>query len=261
MTDHSAKAAAVATVVTLVTFVLVHQLIRRKPGSQRRAKPVLPPSGPARFYSLPPSGPAVTNEDAMPARMKASLQKREAPPAAAAEEMPTRMKAALLRKQQEEAPAAAGEEMPARMKAALGRKTQEASPSSTGEEMPARMKAALARKPQEKGEPAVVANHKGWVAPPPLGAILQLAKETGKSRAECKKALIGHDNNYDAAKGSLMPEAAPSECGCESSGAIDGVFEPCEDFAGGRPGWMFKRGHLGTGYYRDAPMATPPAKG
>ena len=30
--------------------------------------------------------------------------------------------------------------------------------------------------------------------------------------------------------------------------------DPSPRFVGGRPGWMFKNGHLGMGYYRDAPM-------
>ena len=81
--------------------------------------------------------------------------------------------------------------------------------------------------------------------PPPLGSILQLAKESGKSRKECKAALIAHGNDYDAARWSLMPNpngAAPSQTHCctddghAASAAVPGTFEPAPKFAGGRPG-------------------------
>lgn len=39
--------------------------------------------------------------------------------------------------------------------------------------------------------------------PPPLGSILQLVKETGKSRKECKAALVASANDCDAARWAL----------------------------------------------------------
>ena len=122
--------------------------------------------------------------------------------------------------------------------------------------------------------------------PPPLGSILQLVKETGRSRKECKAALVAHANDYDAARWSLMPNppgaddgdgnadgsgdgsssAEPAKVGCggcaanASSAALPGVFEPAPKFVGGRPGWLYKRGPLGVGYYRDAPMNVAVAK-
>ena len=98
--------------------------------------------------------------------------------------------------------------------------------------------------------------------PPPLGSILQLAKESGRSRKECKAALIEHANDYDAARWALMPELAPPEepaapsTGCCGE-AVPNVFEPAPKFDGGRPGWLYKSGPLGTGYYRDAPIQAP----
>jgi hypothetical protein len=92
-------------------------------------------------------------------------------------------------------------------------------------------------------------------APPPLGAILALVKETGASRKACKTALIENDNNYDEAKASLLPaEEEPAEAPLAEPSphaAIPDIFEPCRQFTGGRPGWVFKRGPLGNGYYRD----------
>lgn len=98
--------------------------------------------------------------------------------------------------------------------------------------------------------------------PPPLGAILSLAKETNKPRAACKAALIAHANDYEAAKASLLPPALPEEPPPPSGEVIPGVYEPAAKFDGGRPGWMFKHGNMGLGYYRDAPMAVAvPKKG
>ena len=96
--------------------------------------------------------------------------------------------------------------------------------------------------------------------PPPLGSILQLAKETGMPRKACKAALFAHSNDYAAARWSLLPsEQAGSDdaASCEmptTQAAIDGVFDPCPKFAGGRAGWIYKSGQLGVGYYRDAPL-------
>jgi hypothetical protein len=100
--------------------------------------------------------------------------------------------------------------------------------------------------------------------PPPLGSILQLAKETGMSRKECRKALMANGNDYDAARWALLPEpdGEAGTSGVESppaARAVPGVFEPAAKFAGGKPGWMFKAGHLGVGYYLDAPLPVPPA--
>ena len=124
--------------------------------------------------------------------------------------------------------------------------------------------AAAAPPPREQQTPAVPsAPAPSSSGPPPLGSILQLAKESGKSRKECKAALIAHGNDYDAARWSLMPNpngAAPSPTHCctddgrAASAAVPGTFEPAPKFAGGRPGWLYKRGPLGVGYYRDAPM-------
>jgi hypothetical protein len=91
--------------------------------------------------------------------------------------------------------------------------------------------------------------------PPPLGAIMQLAKETSKPRKACKAALIAHAHDYDAAKRSLLPppvelDAPPAE----ECAPVEGVFYPSSKFAGGRPGYIFQRGPMGPGYYRDQPM-------
>ena len=82
---------------------------------------------------------------------------------------------------------------------------------------------------------------------------------------------MANGNEYDAAKWALMPELAPSPANPEGSGgdccaapatAVPGVFEPVQKFDGGRVGWLFKRGPLGVGYYRDAPMeVSVPKKG
>lgn len=124
---------------------------------------------------------------------------------------------------------------------------------------------AAAAPPREQQTPAVPSiPAPSSSGPPPLGSILQLAKESGKSRKECKAALIAHGNDYDAARWSLMPNpngAAPSQTHCctddghAASAAVPGTFEPAPKFAGGRPGWLYKRGPLGVGYYRDAPMS------
>ena len=42
---------------------------------------------------------------------------------------------------------------------------------------------------------------------PPLGSVMQLAKETGKSRDACKAALIANANNCEAARLKLLKDA------------------------------------------------------
>ena len=68
---------------------------------------------------------------------------------------------------------------------------------------------------------------------------------------------MAHGNNYDAARWSLMPNpegaskfeaTKPAAC---SSPPDDGTFDPAPTFAGGRPGWVFKLGEYGSGYYLD----------
>ena len=101
--------------------------------------------------------------------------------------------------------------------------------------------------------------------PPPLGSIIQLQKETGRSRKDCKAALVTTHHDYDAARWALLPsppgtttvqtESSEEALGRPSSEPIDGVFDPAPRFAGGRPGWLYKRGPLGVGYYRDGPLS------
>ena len=144
------------------------------------------------------------------------------------------------------APAAEGSQgqmMPARMQLALERKQKAAAAAA-----PAAAAAKAAPPPPAVPPPT---------GPPPLGSIMALAKESGKSRKECKAALIASAHDYDAARWALMPtppEADCSSCCAPPSAPVPGVFDPCEKFSGGRPGWLFKRGPLGSGYYRDAPM-------
>ena len=90
--------------------------------------------------------------------------------------------------------------------------------------------------------------------PPALGAIMQLSKETGAARAACKAALVASGNDYDAARAALMPKPPEPEVGPDDDdapSASSDAFEPSRRFAGARPGWVFKRGPLGVGYYRD----------
>ena len=47
------------------------------------------------------------------------------------------------------------------------------------------------------------------IGPPPLGSIMQLVKETGKSRKDCKAALMACENDYASARQQLLP-------GCEA---------------------------------------------
>ena len=136
------------------------------------------------------------------------------------------------------------------------------------ETMPERMMKA-ASKPPQPPKPSSD-KPKGDGGPPQLGSILQLVKETGKTRKECKAALISSGNDYDAARWSLMPEPPPDVSDPAGGGdeneshaapaAVPGLFEPSAKFAGGRPGWLYKRGPMGTGYYRDAPLNVCAAK-
>ena len=79
---------------------------------------------------------------------------------------------------------------------------------------------------------------------------MQLSKEMRVERAEAKAALIAAAGDYDAAKAALFPDAQPAAPTADER-RVDGYFEPCDQFAGGRPGWVFKRGPHGTGYYRE----------
>lgn len=64
--------------------------------------------------------------------------------------------------------------------------------------MPSRLAAALAK----QQAPAKA-------DPPLLGAVLQLAKETGIARKECREALSRHGNDFNAAKAELLPGWKP----------------------------------------------------
>jgi len=148
------------------------------------------------------------------------------------------------------------DQMPARMKAALARKAAQANSSSTS-----KPPAAVASAPKETSDHSEPARKESRAAkapsgPPPLGAILALQKETGKPRKECKAALVEFAHDFEQAKASLMPAPPEAEACClpPTGAAVDGLFEPCAQFAGGRPGWIFKSGPCGVGYYRDAPM-------
>ena len=82
---------------------------------------------------------------------------------------------------------------------------------------------------------------------------MQLSKETGAERSACKAALVASGNDYDAARAKLMPPPPEPEDGPtdgDAPSSSDG-FEPSRSFAGARPGWVFQRGPLGVGYYRD----------
>ena len=145
-------------------------------------------------------------------------------------------------------------EMPSGTRAAIGRAG--AIPASHCDEgapeMPSRMRAALeraeaARAPSKPSAP---------VEKPPLGMVMQLAKETGASRADCKAALEVCGNRFDEARARLAPDlSSPPPAAAER---IHDTFETCEKFAGGRPGWTFKRGPHGVGYYREPATACPP---
>ena len=107
-------------------------------------------------------------------------------------------------------------------------------------------KPAVTKQAREGGAPKVK---------PQLGAVLQLSKETGASRAEARAALVACANDYDAARASLLPEleeelaALPSKT---EAGTPTEDFAPAAHFEGGRPGWIYQRGPRGLGYYRDA---------
>ena len=92
--------------------------------------------------------------------------------------------------------------------------TEEKVAENCGVSMPSRMAAALERK--QAAAAAVAGNGTGGCGPskasapvkskahgppPQLGAVLQLAKETGVSRKECREALAAH-GDFNAAKAS-----------------------------------------------------------
>ena len=62
--------------------------------------------------------------------------------------------------------------------------------------------------------------------------------------------MVASRNDFAQAKAALLPEeeAPPLPA---SGAAVEGFFEPSAKFAGARPGWSFKRGPLGVGYYRE----------
>ena len=53
---------------------------------------------------------------------------------------------------------------------------------------------------------------------PPLGSVMQLAKETGKSRDACKAALVANANDYETARLKLLKD---STAGTASEVQID----------------------------------------
>ena len=75
----------------------------------------------------------------------------------------------------------------------------------------------------------------------------------------CKQA-------WDAAEDDEIEDWDPADDdendvgGHAAPAAVPGLFEPSAKFAGGRPGWLYKRGPMGTGYYRDAPLNVCAAK-
>ena len=163
-------------------------------------------------------------------------------------DMPPRMKAALERKKRDEAAA----KLQASEAAAAGE--HDHNDHSHAESKPVVHEHADSAAPK--------ATPSSFTGPPPLGMIMSLAKETGLSRKECKNALREH-GDYEAAKAALLPPppegaAVPPPLGTP----VPGVYDPAPAFAGGRPGWMYKTGPFGVGYYRDAPMAVAvPKKG
>ena len=188
-------------------------------------------------------------------------------------EMPKRMREALVRK---------GETTESAFKPRCATESPKAccdkacAPACTDHhevpEMPTRMRDAHARqlatnwegflervpaKEFTKAEPSKAEHVK-----PQLGSVMALAKDTGRPRDECRAALIACQNDYDRAKASLMPDAVLSQA--PSGVTIEGEYEPAEKFDGGRPGWMFKSGPHGLGYYKHKdplPACIPAAKG
>ena len=123
--------------------------------------------------------------------------------------------------------------------------------------MPKRMIASLQKRvdetrPPEGEDAAAAAAALAPAEPPPLGAILQLVKETGCPRKACKAALVEARNDFARAKAALTPAAEAAPPLPPAGARIEGTFEPSAAFDGARPGWIFKRGPLGVGYYRDA---------
>lgn len=103
--------------------------------------------------------------------------------------------------------------------------------------------------------------------PQPLGSIMQLAKETGLPRKVCKAALVEHAKDFEVARRSLVPSppGAPAEDrdSNSSADAVPAIFEPSHKFDGGRPGcgWLYKRGPLGLGYYREGQQVACASQG
>ena len=58
---------------------------------------------------------------------------------------------------------------------------------------------------------------------------------------------VGHADKAAAAAGAGVDEAETAP----PAGASSDNFSPAEAFAGARPGFVFKRGDAGLGYYRD----------
>ena len=108
------------------------------------------------------------------------------------------------------------------------------------------------------GAPSKAASAEERCGPPPLGAVISLAKETGASRKVARAALVEHGHDFEAAKAALLPaDSAATAPTVGASRGIKGIFEPVATFAGGKPGWCYKRGPLGLGYYCEA--SAPPA--
>lgn len=178
------------------------------------------------------------------------------------EDMLQRMREALAAKR-ESVPVASlpsDATMPRRMRDALERKKREhqkasvmmAADTAEGRAIVSDTNASDATASDSTASGARQAAAKGCTRAfkPQHGAVLSLKRDTGKSTAECKAALVAADNVYDAARMLLMPEPVEAPCGvAKRASPIEGVFEPSERFEGGKPGWTFKAGVHGVGYY------------
>lgn len=90
-------------------------------------------------------------------------------------------------------------------------------------------------------------------ATPEAGGALGKLKEHKERLQDLRKQTAGSKRPIDEPLASLPPRrAAPSDGG----GALSG-FIPAVAFAGARPGYLFKRGEAGTGYYRDPAQPVP----